>query len=376
MESKLILESTEIISPPSQIKFVIHKVIQNQRISKDDAMLLYQHAELGILSLLATHVKEKATGNKVFFNKNVHIEPTNICVYNCKFCSYRRKAGENGSWELSRKEILDRVYELKNSELTEIHIVGGTHPDWDIYYWGDVLAEIKKVRPDICIKAFTAVELDYMIKIAGISVQDGLRYLKEKGLDFIPGGGAEIFDEEIRKQVCHEKINDTQWLDIHRTAHLLGIRSNATMLYGHIENYQHRIDHMDSLRRLQDKTKGFSAFIPLKFKNKNNRLSNLGEVSIIDDLKNYAISRIFLDNIPHIKAYWPMLGKDKSMISLSFGVSDMDGTIEDSTKIYSMAGAEDKHPSMTEDEMVRLIKNCGLIAVERDTFYKEKKVYG
>lgn len=234
-----------------------------------------------------------------------------------------------------------------------------------------MIREIKAILPKIHIKAFTAVELEFMIKKAHLSLEDGLKKLKEYGLDSIPGGGAEIFDYEIRKQVCHEKSSAEQWLTIHETAHKVGIPSNATILYGHIENIGHRIDHLDRLRLLQDKTKGFNTFIPLKFKKANNSLSYIGEVNTIEDLKMFAISRIYLDNFNHIKAYWPMLGKDISQITLSFGVDDIDGTIDDTTKIYSMAGAEDTNPKMTSSDLVKLIKQAHRTPVERDTLYNK-----
>ena len=351
------------------------KIFQNKRISSDDGLRLYEKADLGLLAVLANHRKEQHAGRKVFFNKNIHIEPTNICVYNCKFCSYRRKRGEAGSWELSRNEILDIVKKYRNTDITEIHIVGGTHPNWDTLYWSEILKEIKKILPHIYIKAFTAVELEYMFKNSGLSVNEGIKLLKNNGLDAIPGGGAEIFNQDIRKKICHEKTSASNWLKIHETAHNEGITSNATMLYGHIETYEHRLEHMELLRSLQDKTKGFSAFIPLKYRSRNNEMEQIGEVSVTEDLKNYAISRIYMDNFIHIKSYWPMLGKKNARISLSFGVDDMDGTIEDTTKIYSMAGAEDQSPSMNETEIVELIKNEGFVPVERDTIYNEINIY-
>jgi aminodeoxyfutalosine synthase len=238
-----------------------------------------------------------------------------------------------------------------------------------------MIAEIKKIRPDLHVKAFTAVELEYMIKKAKVSLEEGLKTLKEYGLDSIPGGGAEIFHEEIRKQVCDEKASTNMWLEIHEAAHKQGIPSNATILYGHIENYFHRIDHLSRLRNLQDKTGGFNTFIPLKFRKENNTLSHIGEVSQIEDLRNFAVSRIFLDNFPHIKAYWPMLGKQLAQLSLSFGVDDIDGTIDDSTKIYSMAGATDKNPKMSTEELVNLIKQVNRIPIERDTLYNIIKNY-
>jgi aminodeoxyfutalosine synthase len=219
------------------------------------------------------------------------------------------------------------------------------------------------------VKAFSAIELDYMIRRSGLTIEEGLSQLKEYGLDSIPGGGAEIFDEELRKKICDQKASSELWLTIHETAHRLGIPSNATMLYGHIETYAHRIDHLERLRALQDKTSGFNAFIPLKFRKANNTMSYLGEVSLIEDLRNYAVSRIYLDNIPHIKAYWPMIGKETAQVSLSFGADDLDGTIDDTTRIYSMAGAGDQNPSMTTEEICNIIRTAGFEPVERDSVY-------
>ena len=360
------------ISPA--LKTVCYNIFEGKRISAEEGLLLYTQADLGLLGVLANFVREKINGKKTYFIKNIHIEPTNICIYNCRFCSYSKKEGEDG-WLLSPEEIFNRVKSYKDSDISEIHVVGGVHPDFGVFYYADLLKGIKKIIPSIHIKAFTAIELDYMIKKEGLSYSEGLKILKESGLDSIPGGGAEIFDEEIRSSICSKKSGSSLWLTIHETAHSLGIPSNATMLYGHIENYSHRIDHLNRLRNLQDKTGKFNAFIPLKFRNKNNEFSDIKEATVIEDLKNYAVSRIFLDNIPHIKAYWPMIGKDITQLSLSFGVDDIDGTIDDTTKIYSMAGATDMNPSMSSDEMVKLIKQIGFAAVERNSLYGVIKEY-
>lgn len=355
-------------------KSIIDKITNQIRLSPNEGIELFNF-DLGALGILANHINQQKNFDKVYFNKNIHIEPTNICIYDCKFCSYHRKVNQEGSWEYSIEDIIKKVSEYKNTNLTEIHIVGGVHPKRDLHYYGKMIQEIKKVLPDVHIKAFTAVELDFMIKKAHVSLKEGLIQLKEYGLDSIPGGGAEIFEPEIRKQVCHDKSTADQWLTIHETAHNVGLPSNATILYGHIENIQHRIDHLDQLRTLQDKTKGFNTFIPLKFKQANNSLSYIGEVNTLEVLKMFAISRIYLDNFDHIKAYWPMLGKDTSQISLSFGVDDIDGTIDDSTKIYSMAGAKDQKPSMSTIDLVELIKDAGKKPVERDTVYNVIKEY-
>ena len=351
------------------------KVLSGKRLDQNDALFLYQEAELGLLGILANFIREKLNQHNTYFNRNFHFEPTNICIYNCKFCSYKRKINEPGSWEYTYEDLLERLQHYNGKALTEIHIVGGVHPKRDLHYYGKMLQLVKQHRPDIHIKAFTAIELDFMIRKAGMSIKEGLLALKEYGLDSIPGGGAEIFREEIRRQVCYDKSSSELWLNIHRIAHELGIPSNATILYGHIESYDDRVDHMNRLRELQDETNGFNVFIPIKFKKDNNQLSEIGEVSTIEDLRNFAISRIFLDNFPHIKAYWPMIGKNVTQLSLSFGVDDIDGTIDDSTKIYSMAGSEDQTPKLSTEELVDLIKEARRVPVERDTLYNIIKVY-
>jgi len=351
------------------LRLIANKITGNSRITPEDGLLLYKKADLALLGLLAGIVRRKHNGNFAYFNNNFHIEPTNKCIYNCRFCSYHKPEGDPESWEYSHKEMLDIVKRFDNKKVTEVHIVGGVHPAYDLHYWGSLLKKIKEHRPGLHIKAFSAVELDYMISRAGCTIEDGLKLLKSYGLDSIPGGGAEIFDEELRKMICDEKASSVLWLTIHETAHRLGISSNATMLYGHIETYAHRIDHMDRLRNLQDKTGGFNAFIPLKYKKSNNSMSYLGEVNITEDLRNYAVSRIYLDNFPHIKAYWPMTGKESAQLSLSFGADDMDGTIDDTTRIYSMAGSKEEKPAMTTEEICQLIREAGFIPVERDSLY-------
>ena len=353
-----------------ELRVIADKITGNIRITPEDGLFLYKNADLDLLGLLAGIVRRRHNDNLAYFNRNFHIEPTNKCIYNCRFCSYHKPEGDPESWEYSHEEMLDIVKRFDNKTVTEVHIVGGVHPSYDLHYWGSLLNKIKEHRPALHIKAFSAIELDHMISLTGCSIEEGLKLLKGYGLDSIPGGGAEIFDEGIRKLICDEKSSSELWLRIHETAHRLGIPSNATMLYGHIETYAHRIDHMERLRTLQDKTHGFNAFIPLKYKQSNNNMSYLGEVNTIEDLRNYAVSRIYLDNFPHIKAYWPMTGKECAQISLSFGTDDMDGTIEDTTRIYSMAGSDEGKPSMTSDEICTLICQAGFIPVERDSLYK------
>jgi aminodeoxyfutalosine synthase len=273
------------------------------------------------------------------------------------------------------EQMMDMVKKYDGKPITEVHIVGGVHPKMNLEFFAELLRKIKSHRSELHIKGFTAVELDYMFRKAKLSNEEGLKLLHEAGLDSIPGGGAEIFDSAIREQICADKVGTEGWLKIHEAAHNMGMHSNATILYGHIEKYWHRIDHMKRLRELQDKTHGFNTFIPLKFRNKDNDMSNVPETSIVEDMKMYAVARIYLDNFPHLKAYWPMLGRQNAQLSLSFGVNDIDGTIDDSTKIYSMAGAEEQNPSMTTAELVSLIKQVKRKPIERDTLYNEIRDY-
>lgn len=316
-------------------------------------------------------------GNKTYFNRNFHIEPTNVCVFSCAFCAYSKLyAKREEGWELSIDQMVDMVKKYDGKPVTEVHIVGGVHPKMNLDFFSELLQKIKAHRPDLHIKAFTAVEFDYMFRKAKLSVEEGMKKLKAAGLDSIPGGGAEIFHPEIRQQICADKVDGDGWLLIHKTAHQLGMHSNATLLYGHIEKYWHRIDHMERLRSLQDETHGFNTFIPLKFRNKDNDMSHVSESSVIEDMKMYAVSRLYMDNFPHLKAYWPMLGRQNAQLTLSFGVNDLDGTIDDTTKIYSMAGSEEQTPTLTTAQLVSLIKQAKREPVERDTLYNEINNYG
>ena len=361
---------------PEELLSVQRKVYNNERITDEEGLLLFQKGSLPFLGSLANYIREKKHGDITYFNRNFHIEPTNVCIFTCNFCSYSRLyAHREEGWELSSEQMLHMVKKYDGQPVTEVHIVGGVHPKMNLEFFADVLRQIKNHRPSLHIKGFTAVELDYMFRKAKMTNEEGLKYLKNAGLDSLPGGGAEIFDEQVREKICADKVNSEGWLKIHETAHKLGMHSNATMLYGHIENYSHRIDHMSRLRNLQDKTGGFNTFIPLKFRNKDNDMSYVNESSIVEDMKMYAIARIYMDNFPHLKAYWPMLGRQNAQLSLSFGVNDIDGTIDDTTKIYSMAGAEEQNPSMTTEELVALIKQVKRRPVERGTLYNVIKDY-
>jgi aminodeoxyfutalosine synthase len=355
---------------PSELRAIAQKVANGKRITFDDGVYLYKNAELSYLGVLANYIREKKHGDKTYFNRNFHLEPTNLCVYDCKFCSYSRliKQKEEG-WALTLDEMLDVVKKYDSEPVTEVHIVGGVLPQYDVAFYSALFTAIKKHRPELHVKALTPVEYHYIFKKAKIDYATGMKLMKEAGLESIPGGGAEIFHPEIREQIAKDKCTGDQWLAIHEEWHKLGMRSNATMLYGHIESFEHRVDHMEQLRQLQDKTGGFQTFIPLKFRNQHNQMSNVPEVSVIEDLRNYAIGRIYLDNFDHVKAYWAMISRETAQMSLSFGVDDIDGTLDDTTKIYSMAGAEEQNPAMSTQELVALIKQVGRKPIERDTLY-------
>jgi aminodeoxyfutalosine synthase len=365
-----------ILEQENGLKEIGEKIINNIRLTDEDGLLLFEKGSLSFLGTLANYVREIHHDQKTYFNRNFHIEPTNVCVFSCHFCAYSRLyAKREEGWELSIDQMMDIVKKYDGKPETEVHIVGGVHPKMNLNFFADLLKQIKQHRPDLHIKGFTAVELDYMFRKAKLTVEEGMQLLKEAGLDSIPGGGAEIFNEEVRQKICADKVDANGWLHIHQAAHDLGMHSNATMLYGHIETYKDRIDHMSRLRQLQDITGGFNTFIPLKFRNGGNDMSHIPEVSVIEDLKTYAVARLYLDNFPHIKAYWPMLGRKNAQLSLAFGVDDIDGTIDDTTKIYSMAGSEEQNPAMTTEEIVTLIKQVNRQPVERDTLYKVIQAY-
>jgi aminodeoxyfutalosine synthase len=354
----------------TELNHISQKVKNGERINEEEGLFLFENASLGFVGSLANFIREKFHGDTTYFNRNFHIEPTNVCVFSCNFCSYSRLyAHRDEGWELSMQQMLDIVKSYDEQPVTEVHIVGGVHPKMNLEFFAELLRKIKIHRPSLHIKGFTAVELDYMFRKAKMSNAEGMKYLHDAGLDSLPGGGAEIFHPEIREQICADKVDAAGWLAIHEAAHQLGMHSNATLLYGHIEKFHHRIDHMQRLRELQDKTGGFNTFIPLKFRNQDNDMSHVAESSLVEDMKMYAVARIYMDNFPHIKAYWPMLGRQNAQLSLAFGVNDIDGTIDDTTKIYSMAGSEEQHPSMTTTQLVTLIKQAKRKPVERGTLY-------
>jgi len=353
-----------------QLQQIGNKIINNQRLNFNEGVYLFEKASLPYVGALANWKRESLHGDVTYFNKNFHIEPTNVCVFSCKFCSYSKLyAHKEEGWELTIDQMLDIVKSYDGKPVTEVHIVGGVHPKLTLNFFLELMRAIKAHRPDLHIKAFTPVELEYMFRKANVSTEEGMKLAHEAGLDSLPGGGAEIFHPDIRTVICNDKATADEWLHIHKTAHQLGMHSNATLLYGHIEKYEHRIDHMERLRQLQDETKGFNTFIPLKFRNKDNDMHDVAESTLANDLKMYAISRLYLDNFPHIKAYWPMLGRQTAQLTLSYGVNDIDGTIDDTTKIYSMAGSEEQTPAMTTQELVNLIKQVNRKPIERGTLY-------
>ncbi len=367
------------------------KVLAGKRISDEDAMYLFASDDIFTLGALASHVAYRKNGRKAFFIRNRHVNPTNICVNRCKFCAFSRSQGQEGAFELTIDDIIGKLGKGQATKakgmgksrsprsvhvsphgFSEVHIVGGLHPDWPFEHYRNMLSAIRKRFPKLHIKAFTAVEIDYFSRISGRSLEDVLRALKQSGLGSMPGGGAEIFREEIRNRLCPEKIPGERWLEVMETAHRVGIRTNATMLYGHVEDLADRVDHLSRLRRLQDRTKGFQAFIPLAYHPKNTEIEG-SYTSGIDDLKTMAVSRIFLDNFDHVKAYWIMLGEKISQLALLFGADDIDGTIIEEKITHSAGGLSGE--KLTAGQLVNLIQKAGKVAVERDSFYKTVRVY-
>jgi aminodeoxyfutalosine synthase len=344
------------------------KVDAGERLSFDDGLTLEASNDLFALGSMANQVRERHHGNYTYYNVNTHINPTNVCVYTCDFCAFRADLGEDRAYVMDRDQIVERARQAAARGATELHIVGGLHHKLPFRYYVDVVRWIKETAPEIHIKAYTAVEIEFFSKIARKPIADVLRELIEAGLGSLPGGGAEIFHPEVRDQICGAKASAESWLEIHRTAHRLGLHSNATMLYGHIDQAQHRIDHLIRLRALQDETRGFQTFIPLAFHPDNSQMAHLPKPSGVMDLKIMAISRLMLDNFPHIKAYWIMLGLKTAQVALSFGADDLDGTVVHE-KIYHEAGAETPQEA-TVAEIRRLITEAGRDPIERDTLYR------
>jgi aminodeoxyfutalosine synthase len=347
---------------------IADKVHAGEPLSFEDGVALYRHPDLLALGSLANGVRERLHGDRTYFNVNFHINPTNVCEADCQFCSFARLGpGMPQAYTMSLPEIRQKLVDRQGQPVTEIHIVSGLHGGMPWSWYTDTLRVLKELRPDIHLKAFTAVEIHFFAQRYGKSHEQVLRELMDAGLGSLPGGGAEIFAERVRKKICRDKATADEWLEVHRTAHRLGLRSNCTMLYGTIETLEERVDHMLRLRALQAETGGFQTFIPLAFHPDGNRLAKLPGPTGVDDLRTYAVSRLLLNNIPHIKAYWIMIGLKTAQIAQSFGVDDLDGTVQEE-KIYHMAGAETPQ-AMTRTELVRLIREAGRTAVERDTLY-------
>jgi aminodeoxyfutalosine synthase len=363
------------------LKLIEKKVLAGKRLTPEDALALYENDDIFTLGRLAGHIARIINGDNAYFIRNHHINPTNICVNRCRFCAFSRSKGDKGAYALSIHEIINKLKarmrrdspnrrrngDHPSGAFSEVHIVGGLHPDWPFDYYLELLKKIKTFFPALHIKAFTAVEIDYFSKISGMSLNDTLLSLKKAGLETMPGGGAEILGSRVRNKICPEKITGKRWLTVMEAAHNAGIKSNATMLYGHVEQYRHRVDHMIKLRDLQDRTGGFQAFIPLAFHPMNTSIQGAKYTSGLDDLKTIAISRLFLDNFPHIKAYWIMLGEKIAQLALMFGADDLDGTVEEE-KITHAAGAR-SGVALTKSEMVYLIERAGKVPVERDSYY-------
>jgi aminodeoxyfutalosine synthase len=353
----------------STFEIIAAKIGTGQRISPDEALILFGSNDLLAIGELAALANERKNGTRVFFNVNRHINPTNICVNRCAFCAFSRTSGEEGAYTLALDEICRRAVEAEGEGATEVHIVGGLHPDLPLEYYEQVLGTIRTAAPQLHIKAFTAVEIDYFARISSGSIEEVLERLMAAGLGSMPGGGAEILVEEVRNKICPEKISGQRWLDIIRLAHRAGLKTNATMLYGHVENFADRVAHMEMLRELQDETGGFQAFIPLAFQPENSDLKlDIKGTSGLDDLKTLAIARIFLDNFDHVKAYWVMLGEKIAQVSLAFGVNDLDGTVVEE-KIGHDAGAASPQ-SLSKEGIISMIRKAGKNPVERDTLYR------
>lgn len=343
------------------------KVDAGERLSFEDGVKLYKSNDILAMGALADIMRRRLNDRRTFFIYNQHINYSNICVNRCRFCAFGKDKGDPEAYEMSVGEIGDTIRERLHEPVSEVHIVGGIHPDLPYSYYLEMLREIKRIRPGLHIHAFTAVEIAHLAEISGQTVSETLRQLRNAGLGSLPGGGAEVFSPRVRELLCAKKLPPEKWLEVASVAHGLGMRTNATMLYGHIESIEERVSHLVALREVQDRTGGFMSFIPLAFHPRNTELSDLSNTTGFSDLKNIAVARLMLDNFPHIKAYWIMIGPKLAQVALAFGADDIDGTIIEE-KISHMAGAETAK-GMTRQDMVRLIRDAGYIPVERDTLY-------
>ena len=349
---------------------ILEKVQDGERISIDDGIRLFQSPNLLAVGYLANIVRERKNSNNAYFIYNQHINYSNICTNLCKFCAFGKDKDSDLAYEMTVEDVRQKVRERLSEPITEIHMVGGIHPDLPYSYYTDLLKVIKEERPDVHIQAFTCVEIAHLAEISGLGIAGVLEDLKKEGLGSIPGGGAEVFSPRIRELTCEKKLSGSGWIDVAKTAHKVGLHTNATMLYGHIESLDERLEHLDMLRKAQDETNGFLAFIPLSFHPKNTELANMSKLSRtsgVDDLKNIAVARCFLDNFPHIKAYWVMIGQKLSQVALSYGADDVDGTVKEEI-ITHMAGAETEQ-AMSREQLLRMIREAGRIPIERDTLY-------
>ncbi len=352
---------------------LLDKVRGGERLSAEDGLRLYRSPDLLVVGYLANLVRERLNGNKAYFIYNQHLNYSNICTNLCKFCAFGKEKGSEQAYEMDLAMVRAKVRERLAEPISEIHVVGGIHPDLPYSYYLDMLRAIKEERPGVHIQAFTCVEIAHLAELSGQGLEATLKELMAAGLGSIPGGGAEVFSPRIRALTCEKKLSGEGWLQVAKTAHRLGLRSNATMLYGHIETLEERIEHLSALREAQDETGGFLTFIPLAFHPKNTGLSDLAKTSGIDDLKNIAVARCFLDNFPHIKAYWVMIGPKLAQVALAFGADDVDGTVKEEL-ITQMAGGESEQ-AMAREQLLRMIRQAGREPVERDTLYNVIKAY-
>lgn len=354
---------------PEPLRPLAAKVRDGVRLDAEDALLCLTTPHVLPLGRLADAVRRELHGNVAFFNINRHINPTNICVYtyNCKFCSFAALPGEEHAWQMTHEEVYRRAAEQGGDEVTEFHIVGGVHPTLEMAWYEEMLRGLKARFPRAHLKAFTAIEIGWFAQREKLSIEEVLRRLVEAGLGSLPGGGAEIFHPEVREVICDGKLDADEWIEVHRVAHRMGLKSNCTMLYGHVEKPEHKVDHLLRLRALQDETGGFNAFIPLAYHPENNYLGLRYHTTGLDDLRHVATARLVLDNIPHVKAYWVMVTPKLAQIALSFGADDLDGTVVEET-IYHMAGAETVQ-QLSRPELQRIVRDAGFEPVERDTLY-------
>ncbi|MCL2458874.1 MAG: aminofutalosine synthase MqnE [Desulfobulbus sp.] len=352
---------------------ILEKINNDERLTLADGATLYRHPNILALGYLANIVRERKNGNQAFFIYNQHVNYSNICVNLCKFCAFGKEKGHALAFEMTLDEVKDKVRQRLDEPIDEVHMVGGLHPDLPFSYYLDLLRGIKEVRPEVHIQAFTCVEIRHLAQVAGLSVEQALRQLVDAGLGSMPGGGAEVFSPRIRQATCEKKLSGEGWIEVSQTAHRLGLKTNATMLYGHIETVEERLEHFDALRCAQDETGGFLAFIPLAFHPKNTAMAEHASTSGINDLKNIAVSRLMLDNFPHIKAYWVMIGPKMAQVALAFGADDMDGTVKEEV-ITHMAGAETEQ-AIGHKTLIRLIKEAGRQPVQRDTLYNVLAAY-